>query len=97
VRVMVAIAFGGVVAVVSYAALRVLEFFWFPEPDPAIVIWLDRSRFVWRVLIAAYMGGMGGLGGYAFVKRSERVAGMVLPLAMLIAGVALALQGAFCP
>jgi hypothetical protein len=93
----VALAFGSVLAVLAYAALRVLEITLFPEPDPAIVIWSDRSRFVWRALIAAYLGGMGVFGGYALGGRSARAAASLLPTVVLGAAVLLALQGALWP
>lgn len=94
---LVAIAFGVVLAALAYAALRVVELYRFPDADPAIVIWSDRSRFAWRALIAAYVGGMGAFGGYALAGRSPRVAASWLPTAVLVAAVVLALQGVLQP
>lgn len=96
-RALVAIAFGVVLAALAYAALRVLEVALFPEADPAIVIWSDRSRFVWRALIAVYLGGMGAFGGYALGGRSARVAASLLPSVVLVGAGLLALQGALRP
>lgn len=96
-RALVAIAFGCVLAALAYAALRVAEAYRFPEADPAIVIWSDRSRFAWRALIAVYVGGMGAFGGYALVARSARRAASLLPGAVLVAAVLFALQAALWP
>ncbi|UQA61997.1 hypothetical protein [Polyangium aurulentum] len=96
-RALVAFAFGVVVAALAYAALRVLEAALFPEADPAIVIWSDRSRFVWRALIATYLGGMGAFGGYALGGRSARAAASLLPPVVLVGATLLALQGALWP
>ncbi len=96
-RLLVGIAFGCVLAALAYAALRIVEVHRFPEADPAIVIWSDRSRFAWRALIAAYVGGMGAFGGHALARHSARAAASLLPASVLVAAVVLALQGALWP
>jgi hypothetical protein len=93
----VAIAFGCVLAALAYAALRVVEAYRFPQADPAIVIWSERSSFAWRALIAAYVGGMGVFGGWALAARSARAAASLLPTAVLVAAFLFALQGALWP
>jgi hypothetical protein len=96
-RALLAIAFGAALAALAYAALRLAEISLFPEPDPAIVIWSERSRFAWRSLIAAYVGGMGAFGGYALAARSPRAAASWLSPAVLLAAALLSLQGALFP
>ncbi|MDI1443370.1 hypothetical protein [Polyangium sp. 6x1] len=96
-RLFVALAFGFAGATLAYVALRLIESLWFPEPDPAIVIWSDRSRFVWRGLIAAYAGGAAIFGGHALASRSFEAAAVWLGRVAFAAAIALALQGALVP
>lgn len=96
-RLLAAIAAGCAVAVLAYAAQRVLERVAFPEPNPAMLIWSERSSFVWRSAIALYAGGMGALGGYALAGRSPRASGRSLAAALALAALALAAQGALAP
>lgn len=96
-RLLVALAFGFAGAALVYVALRLVESVWFPEANPAIIIWSDRSRFVWRALIAAYAGGAAVFGGHALATRSIDAAACWLGRAALAAALALALQGALVP
>ncbi|MDC3954711.1 hypothetical protein [Polyangium jinanense] len=96
-RLLVALAFGFAGAALAYVALRLIESVWFPEPDPAIVIWSDRSRFVWRALLAAYAGGAAIFGGHALATRSIEAAAVWLGRVSVAAALALALQGALVP
>ena len=59
-RIFVALSSAGAVAVIAYTLLRVAERSFFPEPNPAALIWPSRSSFVWRSWLALYAGGMGG-------------------------------------
>ncbi len=96
-RLLVALAFGFAGSAFAYVALRLVEAVWFPEADPAIVIWSDRSRFAWRALIAAYVGGAAVFGGHALASRSIEAAAVWLERASIAAALALALQGALVP
>jgi hypothetical protein len=93
------VAFGlaCVTAVLSYAALRVVEHAFFPEPDPALLIWSDRSRYAWRAAIALYAGGVGGLGGYALSVRAPAASAVWFVRATVAAAVILAAQAAVLP
>ncbi|MDI1431759.1 hypothetical protein [Polyangium sorediatum] len=96
-RLFVALAFGFAGAALAYVVLRLIESRWFPEPDPAIVVWSDRSRFVWRALLAAYAGGAAVFGGHALASRSIEAAAVWLGRITFAAAIALALQGALVP
>ncbi len=91
------IAAGAVIAVIAYASVRVLERLLFPEPNPAMLIWADRSPFVWRAAIALYLGGAGAFGGYALAARSPRHAARGLLAATVVAVAATVAQGALRP
>ncbi|MBK9260847.1 MAG: hypothetical protein IPM54_13635 [Polyangiaceae bacterium] len=82
---------------IAYAVVRVVDVLLFPEPNPAIVIWTDRSRFFWRALIAAYLGGASVFGGYSLAKRTPRAASDWLLRAILIAGACLLAQAIVAP
>jgi len=96
-RALVALSFGFVSVVLAYVALRVAERAFFPEPDPAIVIWSERSRFGWRALLAIYLGGAAVFGGHALASRAlDRAASWLFRL-VILAAAALALQGTLLP
>lgn len=71
-RVLLAIATGGAIAVFTYAVLRGVERGFYREPNPALLIWSDRSAFLWRAQVALYAGGLGAFGGYALASFKPR-------------------------
>ena len=96
-RIFVALSGAGAVAVIAYALLRVVERAFFAEPNPAALIWSERSSFVWRSLLALYAGGMGGFGGYALASRAPKACGRWLGIAVIGAALSLLLQAVFAP
>jgi hypothetical protein len=96
--VLVGIAVGAACSVIAYALLRaLLERALFPEPNPAVLIWADRSPFVWRAAIALYVGGAAVFGGTALAGRSPRAAARCLLGAVAVAVLAIVVQGALWP
>ena len=91
------IAAGAAASVIAYAALRVVERALFQEPNPAMLIWADRSPFVWRAAIALYLGGAGIFGGAALAPRSPDTAARAVLGAVVAAVGAIAVQGAIWP
>lgn len=91
------IAAGAATSVIAYASVRVLERALFPEPNPAMLIWADRSPFVWRAAIALYLGGAAGFGGYALAVRSPATAARGLFASLVVAVAAIVAQGALRP
>lgn len=96
-RACLALAFLCVAAVIGYAAVRAAELAIFPEANPAVILWSVRSGFFWRCAIALYIGGAGAFGGYALAARSPERAARWLGRGVVIAAVAIALQGALLP
>jgi hypothetical protein len=87
----------GVVAVGLYAVLRFVQFYLFPDPNPAMVIWSAHAGYFWRAWTVAYAGGMAGMAAFAAAGRDRaRVARALLP-ALTVASVLIALQGALLP
>jgi hypothetical protein len=84
-------------AVALYALLRIAQFYVFPEPNPATVIWSAHAGYFWRSWTVAYAGGMAGFFGYAASARhAERVA-RLLVVGLTVASVLIAVQGLFVP
>lgn len=86
-----------VVAVALYALLRVLQFYVFPEPNPALVIWSAHAGYFWRSWTVAYAGGMAGFWAYAAGARSADRVARVLVHALTVAAVLIVLQGTLIP
>jgi hypothetical protein len=96
-RLLVSITFGLAISAIAYAAVRVLDVLLFPEPNPVVVIWTDRSRFIWRVIIATYLGGAGAFGGYSLALRNPENAFAWMENVILFAGGCLLLQAVLAP
>lgn len=96
-RLSLAIAFAFAATVLGYAVVRVVSAAFFPEPSPAIVVWSERSAFVWRSALALYIGGMGAFGGYALAARSPSAGAQWLSRAVFAAVIAIVLQGTLLP
>jgi hypothetical protein len=94
---LVGVAAGAAASVIAYAALRVLERALFPEPNPAALIWADRSPFVWRAAMALYLGGAGVFAGVGMALRAPRSAGRGLLALVAAAVAAIVTQGALWP
>lgn len=96
-RLCIALVFGLCVANLAYAAVRILDVVLFPEPNPVVVIWTDRSRFVWRAAIALYLGGASVFGGYRLALQTSPAFFSWLERSILVAGAGLLLQAIFAP
>jgi hypothetical protein len=94
---LVAVAWGAVLALLTYAAMRVTERALFPEPNPAMLLWADHSPFTWRAAMALYFGGAGAFAGFAAAKRSGLAAARTLRLLVGVVIVACVVQGAVWP
>lgn len=92
-----ALVFGLCVATFAYAAVRIIDVVLFPEPNPVVVIWTDRSRFVWRAVIATYLGGAGVFGGYRLSRETSERTPVWLARIILLAGATLLFQTIFAP
>jgi hypothetical protein len=94
-----ALTFAAVAATIafSYAALRVFQKVWFPEPDPRTVIWSPKIAMFWRLWIGAYLAGPISLGTWGALGRWPEGAAAWVARGIVVAGVAIALQGLFVP
>jgi hypothetical protein len=98
-RVALSVCAGCALFLILYVALRVIQLVWFPEPNPAIVIWSARAGYFWRLWTGAYLAGMGALGVYAGAATASGAARVAraLPAGLFIATAAIALQGIVIP
>lgn len=95
--VLLGLAWGPPVGVVTYALLRIVEQTLYPEPNPAMLLWSDRSPFVWRAAIALYVAGAAAFGGFAAARRSEDRAAKALRGIVIAAIALIVIQAAFWP
>jgi len=96
-RALYGLAFGLAAAALAYVLLRLVESVFFPEPNPVVVIWTDRSRFGWRAMLAGYLGGAAVFGGHALAGRDAEAASLWLFRLVILGAVSLFLQGVFVP
>jgi hypothetical protein len=74
-----------VVATFLYAALRIVQFSFFPEPNPATILWSAHAGYFWRALTASYAAGAVGFVAFLLTRtHAERLA------RILVSGVRLA-------
>ncbi|HEY2511904.1 MAG TPA: hypothetical protein VGI39_13640 [Polyangiaceae bacterium] len=81
----------------TYAVQRCIDVLFRSEPNPATVIWSARIAMFWRLGISVYVAGMVAalvmLGARANLARAIRG----VEIALVVAVVALALQGLLLP
>ena len=88
---------GLVVAVGAYAVVRSIQFFVYPDPNPATLVWSAHAGFFWRCWTCAYAGGIAAFVAYLFTRGSvERSVAALGPAVAVVAGM-LALQVALLP
>lgn len=94
---LVALAWGLVVAVGLYGAVRGIQFLIFPEPNPALIVWSAHAGYFWRIWIVSYAGGMAAFVAYVVGRGREQAAARGLVPALTIATAVLTLQGVLLP
>jgi hypothetical protein len=94
---LLAFAWGLVVAVGLYGAVRAIQFLIFPEPNPALIVWSAHAGYFWRIWIVSYAGGMAAFVAYVVGRDRERGSARALVPALSIATAVLSLQGVLLP
>jgi hypothetical protein len=85
----VSLCWGCVVAVGAYAVVRGIQFFVYPDPNPATLVWSAHAGFFWRCWTCGYAGGLAAFVAFLFTR--QRVGRSAAALAPAIAVVALLL------
>jgi choline-glycine betaine transporter len=93
----VALAWGCCVSVAGYAIVRFIQFFLYPDPNPATLVWSAHAGFFWRCWTCAYAGALASFIAYVGAKRGPERAARSLVGAIATAAVLLALQVAVFP
>jgi hypothetical protein len=91
------IAWGLVVSIGAYAIVRALQFFLYPDPNPATLVWSAHAGYFWRVWTVTYAGGMAAFIAFPLVRRCPEAAVRALAPAIAGAGALLLLQVVFLP
>ena len=68
-RASASVALAAGLAIVVYAALRTTERLFLPQANPALVLWSERSAFLWRFGVSGWLGGLGLFAGWALSAR----------------------------
>jgi hypothetical protein len=84
-------------AIFLYAALRGIQFVFIPEPNPATVIFSEHAGYFWRMLIAAYAGGMIGLLTILPARRDPARVARLLERGLYLGTAAIILQALLAP
>ena len=93
----VASCWGCVVAVGAYAVVRGIQFFVYPDANPAAVTWSAHAGFFWRCWTCAYAGGIAAFVAYLGTRsRFDLSVRALAPAIALVAGL-LAAQVALLP
>jgi hypothetical protein len=93
----IAACWGLVVAVGAYATVRAIQFFLYPDPNPATLVWSAHAGFFWRCWTCAYAGGIASFIAYLLVRTRPAAALRTLAPAIAIAAAMLAVQTAVLP
>lgn len=88
---------GLVVAVAAYALIRAIQFFVYPDPNPATLVWSAHAGYFWRVWTVAYAGSIAAFVAFPIVRRHFEPAVRALAPAVAVAATLLALQTALLP
>lgn len=93
----IGLAWGACVAVAAYGVVRSIQFFLYPDPNPATLVWSAHAGFFWRCWTCAYAGGIAAFIAFVGARRNAARAARSLVGAMAAAGAILALQTAIFP
>jgi hypothetical protein len=93
----VALAWGATFAVAAYALVRFIQFFLYPDPNPATLVWSAHAGFFWRCWTCAYAGGLATFVVYVVARRDVARAARSVGGAIAVAAALLTLQVAFFP
>jgi len=93
----IAAAWGACVAVAAYGIVRGIQFFLYPDPNPATLVWSAHAGFFWRCWTCAYAGGIAAFVAFLFTQsRFDRSVAALGPAIAVVAAL-LALQVTIFP
>jgi hypothetical protein len=86
-----------VTATALYALLRALQYYVFPDPNPANVVWSAHAGYFWRCISVLYAGGMAAILTFWAAGRDAARVTRVLARALPVAAALLAAQSLLWP
>lgn len=92
-----AACWGCVVAVGCYAVIRGIQFFVYPDPNPATLVWSAHAGFFWRSWTCGYAGALAAFIAFLIARGDKNRVARGLGPAIVVAASLLALQSAFLP
>ena len=96
-RLALAVCWSLVSATFLYAFVRTVQMKLFPEANPATVIWSAHAGYFWRIWIVLYASGTVGFLVFRFARDHAPMLAKWLKNGVIVASVAIALQGLFIP
>jgi hypothetical protein len=97
VAVAASVAWGVVVAVSGYAVLRGIQFFVYPDPNPATLVWSAHSGFFWRCWTVGYAGCLASFIAFLALRNHPDRAARGLAPALAASAILLGLQSLVLP
>jgi hypothetical protein len=91
------LAWGLLVAVGGYAVVRAIQFFVYPDPNPATLVWSAHAGYFWRAWTVGYAGGIATFIAFPVVRGDLDRAVRGLGPAVAVAASLLTLQTIFLP
>ena len=92
-----AFGWGCAVSVAAYAVVRAIQFFLYPDPNPATLVWSAHAGYFWRAWTVGYAGGIAAFVAFLIVRGRPEPAVRALGPAIAVATALLLLQVAFLP
>jgi hypothetical protein len=93
----IALAWGACVSVAAYGIVRGIQFFLYPDPNPATLVWSAHAGFFWRCWTCGYAGALAAFIAFVVAQRDPDRAARTRVGAVAVAGAILALQTAVFP
>jgi hypothetical protein len=80
-----------------YAFVRAVQKRLFPEANPATIIWSAHAGYFWRIWIVLYASGAVGFLVWRFSREHSEKLAKHLKNGVIVASVAILIQGIFIP
>jgi hypothetical protein len=91
------LAWGMTVATAAYAVVRSIQFFVYPDPNPATLVWSAHAGFFWRCWTCGYAGGIAAVIAFLVSQHAPAKSARMFSRAVVVAAILMALQVAFFP
>ena len=96
-RIGLAVSWSLVSATFLYALVRGVQLILFPEANPATIIWSAHAGYFWRIWIVIYASGTVGFLVYRFSREHSEKLAKWLKTGVIVAAIAIAIQGILLP